>query len=126
MAQLGDIGERVDLLIRQGCTFGPHEVRLTNPDDTPVNLTGATVRGTIRKDYESPNISASLVVEWVDQAEGVFKFSLADTVTAELAAGKTVQLPHSLYVWDFEIEYLDGAIRPLFWGEVRVHPEVTR
>ena len=44
MATLGYIGERLDLLIRQGATFGPFDVTLANPDKTPVNLTGATVQ----------------------------------------------------------------------------------
>ncbi len=44
MATLGYIGERLDLLIRQGATFGPFDVTLANPDKTPVDLTGATVR----------------------------------------------------------------------------------
>lgn len=49
MATLGYIGEKLDLLVRQGATLGPFAVTLTNPDNTPVNLTGATLRAHLRK-----------------------------------------------------------------------------
>ena len=43
MTTLGYIGEKFDLLIKQGSTLGPFSITLSNPDNTPVNLTGAAV-----------------------------------------------------------------------------------
>ena len=50
MAQVGTRGERLDLIVRQGATLGPHTVTLTNPDGSAVNLTGCTIQGQVRKD----------------------------------------------------------------------------
>lgn len=44
MTTLGYIGEKLDLLVKQGSTLGPFKVTLANPDQTPVDLTGATRR----------------------------------------------------------------------------------
>lgn len=49
MAQVGFRGERLDLIARQGATLGPFVVTLTNPDNSPVNITGCTIRGLVRK-----------------------------------------------------------------------------
>jgi hypothetical protein len=49
MSTLGSIGVKLDLLIKQGSTFGPHKFTLTNPDGTPLDLTGCIVRAHIRK-----------------------------------------------------------------------------
>lgn len=47
---LGNIGEEMDLLIRQGGTFGPHVFTMKNPDGSAFDLTGMVLRGSIRKD----------------------------------------------------------------------------
>ena len=123
---LGNIGTRLDLLIRQGATFGPFVCTMTNPDGTPVNLTGATIRGQIRKAPADTVVVASLVVTITDAAAGKYTFSLSDATTAAIAAGADVTKPASVYVWDLELQDAAGSVIPLYWGDVRVHREVTR
>lgn len=123
---IGDIGQRLDLLIRQGGTFGPQRITLTNPDTTPVNLTGATVRGQIRKRPADAAVVAQLEVESPYDATGTFTIGLSAAVTAGITAGLDVTKPESLYVWDLELQDSLGRVLPLFYGDVRVHREVTR
>lgn len=59
MTTLGYIGEKLDLLVKQGSTLGPFKVTLLNADQTPVNLTGCTIRGHVRKKALSSESSAA-------------------------------------------------------------------
>jgi len=123
---LGYIGEKLNLLIRQGATLGPHVVTARNPDTTPVNLTGATIRGQIRKTALNPVITIALTVTMTDAVNGVFEFGLTDEQTAALVAGETQGDPASKYVWDMEMEDSVGRVLPLFYGDVAIFREVTR
>lgn len=124
---IGSVGEAIDLLIRQGATFGPHQVTLTNPDGTPVNLTGATVRGQIRRTALSTGSPlADLAVTIIDAPNGVFEFGLSSTQTAALGADESPQGHASRAVWDMELQDTLGRVIPLFTGKVNVYREVTR
>ncbi len=123
---IGYIGERLDLLIRQGATLGPFACTLTNPDGSPVNLAGATIRGQIRKKPADTTVVASLAVNVLDAVNGLYSFALDAATTATIVAGLDVTKPESLYVWDMELADSLGRVIPLHWGDVRVHREVTR
>lgn len=125
-AQIGYIGERLDLLIRQGATLGPFICTLTNPDATPVNLTGATIRGQIRKQPSDTAVVANLSVMVMDAAGGQYSFALDAATTAGIVAGADITKPESVYAWDMELQDSLGRVIPLYWGTVRVHREVTR
>lgn len=126
MATLGYIGERLDLLIRQGATFGPFDVTLANPDKTPVDLTGATMRAHVRRKALDANVVIALQVGVMQPTLGHFQFGLSDEVTATIAAGESVKDPASHYVWDMEMEDSLGRVIPLYYGDVKVFREVTR
>jgi hypothetical protein len=124
--QLGYIGEKLNLLVRQGATLGPHSVTVRNPDLTPVNLTGSTVRGQIRRKALDVAIIETLNVVVTDAVNGVFEFGLTATETAALVAGEGIGDANSKYVWDMEWEDSTGRILPLFYGDCTVFREVTR
>lgn len=124
MAQIGDIGERVDLLIRQGATCGPHEVWLTDSDDVAIDLTGCTLHGGVSKAVTDTVMLAPFTFEWLNQSGGGFQFSITDEDTATLGAGKDAQAPASAHVWKVDVTYADGTNRPLFWGAARVQPNL--
>jgi hypothetical protein len=112
---LGDLGDVVELQIRQGSTFGPHQAVLANPDGTPMNLTGCTIRAMLRR---NPSASAvSFECEITDAAAGEWTFGLSAEQTATLEPPK--------YVYDVELEDASGRVLPLFHGEVIVELEVT-
>lgn len=122
---LGSRGERLDLLIRQGATFDA-AVTLTNPDDTPVDLTGATVRAQIRRKALDTSLLAAFTVTVTDAAAGAFTFGLTAAQTAALVAGENDFEANSRAVWDMELEDASARITPVFYGQVLIHREVTR
>lgn len=126
MATLGYIGERLDLLIRQGATFGPFDVTLANPDKTPVDLSGATVRAHVRRKALDADVVIALEVQVIQPTLGHFQFGLSDEITASVPAGESVKDPSSHYVWDMEMEDTLGRVIPLYYGDVKVFREVTR
>lgn len=126
MMVLGYIGEKLDLLVKQGSTLGPFRVTLLNADQTPVNLTGCTIRGHVRKKALSADIAALFAVSITEAAQGKFEFGLPDELTAAIPAGETLKDPLSLYVWDMELEDALGRVMPLYYGDCKVFREVTR
>lgn len=100
---LSNLGEKLDFRIRQGTTYGPLQGFLTNPDDTPIDLTGATLRGQVGDDV--------IAVTIVDAITGEFSF--------ELSAADTV-LVASLIPWNLEMEDSAGRVLPLIYGFVQV------
>ena len=127
MAQIGFRGERLDLLVRQGATLGPFEVTLTNPNDTPVNLTGCTIRGEVRKnalDGGAPVATFNVVI--VDAVAGKFSFEIPYAVTATIRAGEFQKSEESMYQWDMELLDTLDRITPLYYGDFENFREVTR
>lgn len=122
---IGNRGERLDLLIRQGATFGTYHATMRNPDGTPVDLTGCLIRGMIRKTPSSSAVLLNITVTSAYDASGTYDFDITDEQTATLAAGTDIDRPESLYVWDLEMLDSTGRIIPLYWGDVRVHRRVT-
>lgn len=122
---IGSFGSKLDLNIRQGATFSSI-VTLQNPDLTPIDLTGATVRGQIRKKALDTAVVEDFDVTLTDAVNGEFEFGLTDEATAAIAAGEQIAEPASLYVWDMELEDSLGRVTALFYGKVTVLREVTR
>lgn len=126
MAVLGDIGEKIDLKIRQGADFGPITETLVNPNETPVDLTGCTVQGQIRKTAASTEVVAAITFEIIDAAAGTIRWGLSNAQTAAIAAGDDLKARESRYVWDRELIDSTGRVVPLSYGDVLVWREVTR
>lgn len=126
VASIGDIGEKIDLKIRQGADFGPITETLVNPDGTSVDLTGCALRGQIRKTADSAEVVAELNFEVVDAAAGVIRWGLTNAQTAGIPAGADLRMKESRYVWDRELVDATGRVVPLSYGEALVWREVTR
>lgn len=122
--EIGSIGTRIDLLIKQGGTFGPHEVTLKNPDGSPVNLTGCTFAGSVkRKPKDTAGVPFAFGV--LDAAGGKFTFGMADEATATIQAGDLITDLASKYVHDINMTDALGQVQPLFYGDVKVFRRVT-
>lgn len=126
MATLGYIGERLDLLVRQGATLGTFDATMQNPDGSAVNLIGATIRGQVRKKALDPTVVTDIDVTITDAVLGKYSFGLSVAKTTIIAAGETLKEPASLYVWDLELVDSTGRVIPLYYGNVTVFREVTR
>lgn len=126
MATIGSLGEKLDLVIRQGASFGPYQVTVKNPDDTPVDLTGQIIEGQIRRNALDATAAATFTVSVVDAAAGEFSFELTSADTAALVAGETLDSVASRYVWDMDMRDPGNRVVPLFYGECKVFREVSR
>lgn len=120
-------GQELNLTIRQGATFGPIVCTLKDAGNTPINITGYTVRAQIRKTPTSRKATGcAAVTAIVNGAAGQFSFEFTDAATAALIAGDSEASPESLYYWDLELEQPDTRVIPVLYGEVKVFREVTK
>lgn len=126
MPEIGNIGAKVDLLIRQGGTFVVSLI-LQNQDGSPVDLAGATLVSQIRRRALDPDpVVETFNITITNAAAGMANLLLTDDETAALVAGEKRTDPISQYVWDLELIDTLGATMPLLYGDVTVFREVTR
>lgn len=87
--------------------------------NTPIDLTGATVKAEVREAHKKPLVAA-FSCEIVDPpAEGKVTFGLSPEQTAALSVNKR-------YRWDIFIRYAGGVVDKLIEGEVIVDPYITQ
>ena len=126
MNQIGNKGAELNLLIKQGATFGPVSLTLNNPDATPVNLTGCSLVGAIRKTPNSPLIAeAQPSFQITDALLGKFEINISDDATDYLIADASGEYaPSSIYVWQCNLVDAAGRTTPLLYGDVNVFRKV--
>lgn len=117
-------GPRWDLPIRRGVSLlFDYVQKYTDSDGVhlagdPVNLTGCTFAGQIRRTKSSSAIIASLTFTVTDAAAGEVTVSLDKSLTSLLTASR--------YVWDATYTDADGIRLALWQGELIVEPWVTQ
>lgn len=127
MPVLGTKGGELDLLLKQGATFGPHQITLKDSANQPINITGATIRAQIRKTSDAATAVANGDFVLTTPVSGVFTFGFSSTSTTALQVDTASETgTDSQYVWDMEIQYSDGRVYPLMYGKVSVFREVTK
>ena len=125
--QIGTKGDRLDILIRQGATFGPMQCTVLKADGSPEDLTGCKFVAEIRKTPDAPGPAASAVFEMPDPLAGRFNYSFLAPDTKPIpCAPEGETSPDSLYVWDLEIHYPSGMVRPMLYGDALVFREVSK
>lgn len=125
---ISQVGDRLDLVVRQGSTLGPLTFTMHNPDDTPVDLTGCTISASVRKTanaYGAPAATPVMTID-ADPTLGKFVMTIDDEITAAIPAGEFVSSPESEYYWDAEMQDSAGRVLPLYYGVFRVQPEASR
>ena len=128
MPVIGTKGANLDLLIRQGATFGPVSSTLKNPDGSTMDITGAIFRAQVRKTPTSPlGEACAAVFEITNASQGQFQWYFTAEATAVLVAdSETETAPASTYVWDMEMQDTTGRVIPLMYGKANVFREVTK
>ena len=106
---------KANLFVDQGATFATKLV-LNDADGVPVDLTGYTASGQIRKHYTSSNATNFTVS--LTASTGSVVLSLSANATANLISGR--------YVYDVEMVDTSGNISRIIEGIVTVSPNVTR
>lgn len=123
---LGFVGEELNLLIRQGATFGPIQFIMKNADGSSVNLTGCTIQGQIRKTALASVVTKALACTITSPSTGQYEISLTAAQTAQIKAVEDAKSSENKYVWDLELIDSIGRVIPLYYGVVMIFREVTR
>lgn len=122
--------EEHDIEVKQGATF-TLLVTILDPDDNPIDLTGYTFRGQIRKNTSDPVVQANFSFEILAQT-GPTLGQLYAILTADETAGiqvPEVDKPHrKITTMIYDIESDNGAGDVVRWlqGKADISPEVTR
>jgi len=113
------------LSLDQGSTFRT-QITWTNPDGTPINLTGYRVLFQLRPTadtvlaaftFDSAHLTTGQHIQSLD-ATGVINVTLDDEVTATLVAG--------VYAYDLLVESASGVRDKILYGTAQVRSTVTR
>ena len=106
----------LDLTINQGATF-KRDVTIADADNTPVNISGNTFRGQIRRRASSEDILATFTCTVTDATGGKLSINLTDAQTSAIPAGH----------WVYDIEWVNGDdVARLLEGGAITTAEVTR
>lgn len=113
------------LYIDQGATYS-RIIYCTDEFDKPINLTGYTVRGHIRKSATDSVIAIDLQPIIANAAQGKITFTIPATQTALLETTGSNYADAAVYVWDIETVSNIGNVTRILNGLVYVSPEVTK
>lgn len=105
---------KANIVVDQGTTFST-ELLLEDDAGDPINLTGYSVQGQIRKWYTSSNV-VSFVATVPTPTNGIIKLSLT--------ANTTLGMDYGRYVYDV-ITVSSGTVSRIVEGILTITPEVT-
>jgi len=105
-----------NLTVDQGADFSAL-IDITDSSGNVLNLTGYTVAGQLRKNYDSTAYT-QFGATVSNTIGGTITIILTDTQTRSITAGR--------YVYDVEITSSGGEVTRVLEGQVEVTPEVTR
>lgn len=118
MSDTGNAAAQLNLNpLRQGSTFR-RRFTIANDDGSPVDMSGWTFRGQIRRTWATPSPAAVVEFKIIDAPGGVAEFVIDAEATAKLT--------HGVHVWDAEYVDSGGDVHGLFQGFVLVTREVCR
>jgi len=119
------VADPVTLHIVQGLDFGPIEVVISNPDNTPMNLTGATAEAQIRRRASDTEVVVAFSTSIVALAGKVI-LSLSPAASTLVPAVEDPSAPGSRSVWDLVVRDTLGRLVQIVRGDVRGYLVVTR
>lgn len=106
-----------DILIDQGTDFST-TLDLIADDGSPIDITGYTFKGQIRKSYTSANATANLVITITDAANGNTEITIDSANTSNISFGR--------YVYDVIAKDTSNTTSRIVEGIVTVTPRVTK
>ena len=105
-----------NITIDQGTDFSSN-IDVTDADGDTVNLTGYTVKGQIRKSYQS-----STAVDFTCTVSN----AAAGIITIALTAAQSNGMKSGRFVYDIEMTSSGGAKTRVLEGQVEITPGVTQ
>lgn len=112
-----------NLVVDQG-SDASMDLYLTDKNGAKKNLAGHTIRGQIRKNYNTSDSDAITFISTIDTptSDGIVNISLTNGVTSEMLPGR--------YFYDIEMSYVDSdantIVERILEGKLEVTPSVTR
>lgn len=106
-----------NLTADQGSTF-ISVVTLVDDTNEPLDLTGYTTSGQVRKTYSSTTAIDFTTTVDTPPTNGQIQLQLTDTQTGGMKAGR--------YVYDVEIVSGGGTVTRVIEGQLEITPSVTR
>lgn len=126
---------KLDIYIEQGATFSltvtfrapPVPPSLTG---VPINLTGYTYRGKIRKRLSDTQVIVDLTCTILDQTTNTgqvtFSLTAAQTAAIALKPQKTATRVPEPFAYDIEVVYPNSTVDRVLEGVANISPEVTK
>lgn len=123
---------KLDLYIEQGASFR-RVLKFTDnasPTPNPIDLTGYSYAGKIRKTIESTpeivNFTCTVLDQNTNPGEMKIELSSSQTAAIPLKGQKVQERVTEPFAYDIEVTYPSGFVERVLEGVVNVSPEVTR
>lgn len=111
------LGSNMDLHMTRGTNFGPVTVFLTDENDQPIDLTGASITAKMQRTNKTGDTISFGTDIPAPATDGKFVFAMIPGYTLQLSAGV------ELYDWNLWITR-GGVVSPLYYGKVSVQDQV--
>lgn len=112
----------ISLDMVQGDSFRRTITYSTSGSPSVVDLTGATITGSIRKEYDT-DVITTFNIENRDDPSGTFDIALTPTQTSALPMNRRGRI--TSFVFDVEITFGTGDKKTILYGYLKVQREVT-
>lgn len=118
----------LDLYIEQGAKF--YRTLTLKSANVPIDITGYSFRGQIRKSQSDSTILASFSFNILNQVSftGQVEMTMSDAVTSSLPVPTATSFVRKTikYIYDVEVVNSSGVVDRMLQGSAEVSPEVTR
>jgi len=124
----------VDIIAKQGESW-ELTIQVTDADNKPIDLTGYSVKGMMKKSYQDATATAEFECTIEDPPNGVVKVRLSPSETSQIPACPTsvdnisvaniTEGRPGVYVYDIKVYNENTAFRVLE-GRIVVDPEVSK
>lgn len=117
-----------DILVEQGATF-LLTITIKDTSGVPINLTGQTFRGKIKKSFSDVTAQANFVCtlanQLTDPGKVTISLSAVDTAAIVLNTQGTARVL-TVMAYDIESQDSSGIVKRWLQGLAKISPEVTK
>lgn len=123
----GTKGGALNLLVVQGKDFSRIFTVRDRATSTPIDITGQTFAGKVRKTSDAATVAATFTCTVVSGPAGTMRAKLDKTSTAAMTCDPDdADADASTYVYDIERTDTSGDTHPFVYGNINVWREVTK
>lgn len=112
---------RYDITIYQGATWRRIFTIKNKTTNLPIDITGCSIRAQIRKKADATPIIIDMntpdEITLTDPSNGQFRIYISDDITSAFPDGD--------FQWDLFIEWTNGDVDKIWYGDVVLDPNIT-